>query len=155
MRTGRCTSLGLFSGILAGLVAITPAAGYVEPRWALLIGLVAGVICYFAVHFKIRARVYDDALDAFGVHGVGGAWGGIATGIFCFMPALGIIDGNVNQLVKQAVGLAAVALFAAIGTFVIAQVLQSTIGLRVTAEPERAGLDQSIHGEKSYRLIAT
>jgi len=155
MRKGRCTSLGLVSGILAGLVAITPGAGYVEPRWALLIGLVAGVLCYFAVHLKERARVYDDALDAFGVHGVGGAWGGLATGIFCFMPALGIIDGNVNQLFKQAVGLAAAALFAATGTFVIAQVLKSTIGLRVTEEQERAGLDESIHGEKSYRLIAS
>jgi len=153
MRTGRCTSLGLVSGILAGLVAITPAAGYVEPRWALVIGLVAGTLCYLAVHFKERAHVYDDALDAFGVHGVGGAWGGIATGIFCFMPAVGIIDGSAGQLVKQIVGLVAAALFAAVGTYIIAQLLNSTVGLRVTEAQERAGLDQSIHGEKSYRLI--
>lgn len=97
--------------------------------------------------------MYDDALDAFGVHGVGGAWGGIATGIFCFMPAVGIIGGSASQLVKQVVGLAAGAAFAGVGTFLIALLLKSTIGLRVTEEQERAGLDQSIHGEKSYRLI--
>ncbi len=155
MRTGRCTSLGLVSGILAGLVAITPAAGYVEPRWALVIGLVAGTLCYLAVHFKERAHVYDDALDAFGVHGVGGAWGGIATGIFCFMPAAGLIAGSGTQLVKQVAGLAAAAVFAGVGTFAIAWVLKATVGLRVSEEQELAGLDQSIHGEKSYRLIAS
>ncbi|OWY72059.1 ammonia channel protein [cyanobacterium TDX16] len=153
MRKGRCTSLGLVSGILAGLVAITPGAGHVEPRWALLIGLVAGAICYFAVHFKEHTGVYDDALDAFGVHGVGGAWGGIATGIFCFTPVAGIIDGQSGQLVKQFVGLAAAAAFAAVGTYLIALLLKRTIGLRVTEAQELAGLDQSIHGEKSYRLI--
>ncbi len=153
MRKGRCTSLGLVSGILAGLVAITPGAGYIEPRWALMIGLVAGATCYLAVHFKERAHVYDDALDAFGVHGVGGAWGGVATGIFCFTPAAGLIDGDTTQVVKQIVGLAAAAAFAAAGTYLIARFLKATIGLRVSEEQERAGLDQSIHGERSYRLM--
>lgn len=153
MRKGRCTSLGLVSGMLAGLVAITPAAGYVEPRWALLIGFVAGIICYYAVHFKEHTGSYDDALDAFGVHGVGGAWGSIAAGIFCFMPVAGLIEGNVGQGVKQVVGLFAAAAFTAVGTFLIGIILKKTVGLRVTEEQERTGLDQSIHGELSYRLI--
>ncbi|MBE7507889.1 MAG: ammonium transporter [Planctomycetia bacterium] len=151
MRKGRCTSLGLVSGILSGLVAITLGAGHVEPRWALLIGLVAGAVCYFAVRSKEQAGVYNDALDAFRGLGVGGARGGIATGIFCFTPVVGIIGGHSGHLVKQNVGLAAA--FAAVGTYLIALLVKSTIGLRVTGAQELAGLDQSIHREKSCRLI--
>lgn len=152
LHKGKCTSLGIASGILAGLVSITPAAGHVEPRWALAIGMVAGPLCYFAVHFKERAGLYDDALDAFGVHGVGGAWGAIATGIFCFTPALGLIEGETKQVWLQFVGLGAAVVFAGIGTFVILFLIKMTIGLRVPEEQERTGLDLSIHGERSYRL---
>lgn len=152
LHRGKCTSMGLVSGILAGLVAVTPAAGHVEPYWALLIGLIAGPLCYFAVHFKEKAGLYDDALDAFGVHGVGGAWGALATGIFCFHPVMGLVNGNVAQVGWQAVGLLSAAAFAAIGTFVILAAIKATIGLRVSEEVERNGLDISIHGERSYRL---
>jgi Amt family ammonium transporter len=152
LHSKRCTSLGIVSGMLAGLVAITPAAGHVEPRWALLIGLGAGPLCYFAVQLKERLGLYDDALDAFGVHGVGGAFGALATGVFCFAPVVGLLDGNASQLVKQAVGLLAAVGYSAVGTLVIVMVIKKTIGIRVPADQERIGLDISIHGERSYRL---
>jgi len=152
LHRGKCTSLGIASGILAGLVSVTPAAGHVEPRWALMIGMIAAPLCYFAVYFKERAGLYDDALDAFGVHGVGGAWGAIATGIFCFTPAIGVIDGSFKQVGLQAVGLLAAVAFSGVGTLIILAAIKATIGLRVSEEVERSGLDISIHGERSYRL---
>jgi Amt family ammonium transporter len=150
--TGKPTSLGLASGIVAGLVAITPAAGYVRPLAAMVIGAVASAVCYVAVRAKHRSRT-DDSLDAFGVHGIGGIWGALATGLFCFVPVAGLTSGGgTGQLVKQAAGVAATIAFVALGTFVIAKLLDLTLGLRVTEQQERDGLDISVHGERGYHL---
>jgi Amt family ammonium transporter len=146
----RPTSLGLVSGILAGLVAITPAAGHVIPASALLIGALASVFCYSAVQMKQRVG-YDDSLDAFGVHGVGGLVGALLTGVFCFTPVAGLVmGGGVSQLVKQAVGAGVAIVFAVAGTCVIALALKATLGLRATDEQERDGLDVTVHGERAY-----
>ena len=149
--TGKPTSLGLASGIVAGLVAITPAAGHVTPLSALAIGTVASLVCYGAVRLKHRTGV-DDSLDAFGVHGVGGMWGALATGIFCFTPVVGLIGGETAQLGKQAVGVLATLLFAGAGTWVIGTLIHRTIGLRVSDAQERDGLDIAVHGERGYHL---
>ncbi len=146
---GKATSLGIASGIVAGLVAITPAAGYVEPVAALVIGAVASIVCYGAVQLKGKLG-YDDSLDAFGVHGVGGIWGALATGIFCAVGAKGLIDGNAAQFGMQALGVAAAAAYAFVGTLIIGGVLKATIGLRCTDQQERDGLDIMIHGERGY-----
>jgi Amt family ammonium transporter len=149
--TGKPTSLGMASGIVAGLVAITPAAGHVTPLAAILIGGVASVVCYAAVRIKLRLR-HDDSLDAFGVHGIGGIWGALATGLFCFQPVAGLFLGRPEQLLKQAVGVLATLVFAGAGTWLIATLLGRTIGLRVSEAQERDGLDISAHGERGYHL---
>ena len=149
--TGKPTSLGLASGIVAGLVAITPAAGHVMPLWAIVIGAVASVVCYGAVRIKHRLG-HDDSLDAFGVHGIGGIWGALATGLFCFQPVAGLLAGHSEQLVKQAVGVGVTLVFAAGGTWLLAVMLQRTMGLRVSDAHERDGLDISAHGERGYHL---
>ncbi|MBS0198114.1 MAG: ammonium transporter [Planctomycetes bacterium] len=147
---GKPTSLGLASGIIAGLVAITPAAGHVQPMWALVIGALASIVCYWAVQLKGKLG-YDDSLDAFGVHGVGGLLGALLTGVFCFTPVAGLVaGGGFGQLGKQVLGCAAAIAFACVGTAVIAAVLQATIGLRASDEQERDGLDISVHGERGY-----
>jgi ammonium transporter, Amt family len=149
----RPTSLGLVSGILAGLVAITPAAGHVIPAAALAFGAIGAAACYGAVQMKQRFA-YDDSLDAFGVHGVGGLVGALLTGVFCFMPVAGLAYGGGGaQLVKQAVGAAAAIVFAVVGTFLIARVLKATIGLRTSDEQERDGLDVTMHGERAYHHV--
>ncbi|MFO0675199.1 MAG: ammonium transporter [Polyangiaceae bacterium] len=145
------TGLGIATGCIAGLVAITPAAGHVTPLWALVIGSITAVVCFRAVQLKSRFR-YDDALDAFGVHGVGGAVGAILTGVFCFMPSRGLIFGSGLQLAKQFAGVGAAAVFAGIGTFVLAKLVDRTMGLRVTEEQEGDGLDISLHGERAYHF---
>ncbi len=150
-QTGKPTSVGMASGIVAGLVAITPAAGHVMPLSAMLIGAVASLVCYGAVRLKSRLG-YDDSLDAFGVHGVGGVWGALATGMFCVIPVAGLFGGNPGQLFKQLVGVVITILFAAIGTFLIAAALRATMGLRVTEQQERDGLDITVHGERGYHL---
>ncbi|HKQ48472.1 MAG TPA: ammonium transporter [Phycisphaerae bacterium] len=146
---GKATSLGVASGIIAGLVAITPAAGHVEPVAALVIGAVASLLCYGAVQLKGRLG-YDDSLDAFGVHGVGGIWGALATGIFCTIPVKGLIDGNAGQFGLQALGVVAAAAYAFVGTLIIGGALKATIGLRCTDQQERDGLDIMVHGERGY-----
>ncbi|MBL0869354.1 MAG: ammonium transporter [Phycisphaerales bacterium] len=147
---GKPTSLGLASGIIAGLVAITPAAGHVQPVWALLIGALASAVCYFAVQLKSRFT-YDDSLDAFGVHGVGGILGAVLTGVFCFQPALGLaLGGGFEQTLKQLLGAGVAIAFAVVGTVVIASILKATLGLRAPDEHERDGLDISAHGERGY-----
>ena len=152
-RQRRPTSLGLASGILAGLVAITPAAGYVIPAAALLFGVLAAGACYGAVQLKQRLG-YDDSLDAFGVHGVGGMLGALLTGVFCFTPVAGwALGGGAAQLVKQAAGVGVAVVFAALGTLLIAGVLKATIGLRATDEQERDGLDVTVHGERAYHQV--
>ncbi len=149
--TGKPTSLGMASGIVAGLVAITPAAGHVTPLWAIVIGGMSSLICYGAVRMKSRLG-YDDSLDAFGVHGVGGIWGAIATGLFAVTPVLGLVAGNPSQLGKQLLGVIVTIGFAGLGTLVIGGLLKATIGLRVSEQQERDGLDISAHGERGYHL---
>lgn len=148
---GKPTSLGMASGIVAGLVAVTPAAGHVQPVWAMFIGGMASLICYGAVQLKAKLG-YDDSLDAFGVHGVGGLWGALATGIFCTMPVAGLVGGSSAQLVKQIVGAAVTIAFAFFGTLIIGTFVKMVVGLRVTEQEERDGLDIAVHGERGYHL---
>jgi Amt family ammonium transporter len=147
----KATSVGFASGIVAGLVAITPCAGHVVPMNAMIIGAVASVVCYFAVQLKNRTRI-DDSLDAFAVHGVGGLVGALLVGVFCFTPVQGVLSGSFAQLGIQFVGVGASIAWCAVGTFVIAFVVKKTIGLRVEEQHERDGLDISIHGERGYHL---
>ena len=151
LQTGKPTSVGMASGIVAGLVAITPAAGHVMPLAAVVIGAVASLVCYGAVRLKSRLG-YDDSLDAFGVHGVGGIWGALATGLFCVIPVAGLFGGNPAQLMKQLLGVMVTLAFAGFGTFVIASLLRVTMGLRVSEQQERDGLDITVHGERGYHL---
>jgi len=116
-----------------------------------VIGSVSSLACYGAVRLKARLG-YDDTLDAFGVHGIGGAWGALATGVFCSIPVMGLIHGNPGQLVKQVVGVAASAAFVALGTLVLGKLVGATLGLRVTEAQERDGLDITAHGERGYHL---
>ncbi|HUZ12322.1 MAG TPA: ammonium transporter [Caulobacteraceae bacterium] len=150
------TVIGMASGAVAGLVAITPASGFVNPTGALLIGIAAGVVCYLAaVHMKKALGFYDDALDCFGVHGVGGALGAILTGVFASkainagIPSKGgwLIDGNLHQVWLQVIDVAAVFAYCGVGTFVILFVLKHTIGIRVSEDVEVEGLDINLHGE--------
>jgi len=148
------TLLGFASGLVAGLVAITPAAGFVSPGAALVIGALAGVVCYGAVLLKEKFH-YDDSLDAWGVHGVGGMLGALLVGVFArkvLNPsgADGLLAGNVALIGKQALGLLAVGVYAAVLTLAILAVLDKTVGLRVTEDEEREGLDESQHGEAGY-----
>jgi Amt family ammonium transporter len=150
----RPTMLGFVSGLVAGLVAITPAAGFVSVGASLLIGLAAGAACYGAVLLKERLH-YDDSLDAFGVHGVGGILGALLTGVFAQKVLNsagndGLLAGNFGQLGLQAIGVAAAGAYAAALTFVILKVVDKLIGLRVSADEEREGLDQTQHGESGY-----
>jgi Amt family ammonium transporter len=143
--------LGIISGAVAGLVAITPAAGYVAPSGALVIGLAAGVVCYFGATALKNALGYDDSLDAFGVHGIGGALGAILTGVFATnvinSAGSGMIDGNAGQIITQLKGVGFTVIYTAIVTFVILKVIQLVMGLRVSEDVERDGLDLGLHGE--------
>jgi Amt family ammonium transporter len=153
--TKKPSVLGMISGAVAGLVAITPAAGFVTPQGALAIGLIAGVVCYFsAVHMK-RALGYDDALDAWGVHGVGGALGAVLTGVFAnsSINMLGkgwLADGNFAQVPIQIYSVVAVFVYCAIVTFIILKLIDAVIGLRVTRDVEIEGLDYNLHGETMH-----
>ena len=154
IHTGRASALGAASGIVAGLVGVTPAAGFVEPWAAMIIGFGAGLICYGGVLLKGRLK-YDDSLDVMGIHGVGGAWGAIATGIFATVGAVGLIAGTgdgAKQLLAQVVGVLAAAAYAAIITFILVKVLDAIIGFRVEEEQEQIGLDQVEHGEAGYNF---
>ncbi len=146
---GKPSALGAASGIIAGLVVITPAAGFVTPGWALLMGLTAGLVCYGGVMMKHRFG-YDDSLDAFGIHGLGGAWGAIATGIFATVGATGLVSGNLHQLGVQLLGVVAAGAYAVVVTLVLLFILGKTMGLRVEKDDERMGLDQSSHSESGY-----
>ena len=144
--------LGMISGAVAGLVAITPAAGFVDPVGALFIGLIAGIVCYIAAVWLKRALGYDDSLDAWGVHGVGGAVGAILTGVFAnsAINSAGkgwLIDGNFAQMMPQFISVIAVFVYCAIVTFIILKVIDLIVGLRVPAEVEVEGLDINLHGE--------
>ncbi|MEN6446941.1 MAG: ammonium transporter [Syntrophaceae bacterium] len=148
---GRPTSLGFASGAVAGLVAITPAAGFVTPLPAVVIGFVAGMICYFAILAKGKLG-YDDSLDVVGVHGVGGLWGALATGLFASIGGAGLFYGNPRQLMVQLVASLTTIAFSFIMTSIILVALKKTIGLRADEEEEMQGLDLSMHGETGYYL---
>jgi Amt family ammonium transporter len=160
---GKPSTLGGISGCVAGLVAITPASGFVKPFPALMIGAIAGLVCYFMVTRIKQKFGYDDALDAFGVHGAGGTVGAILTGIFATnaindalkdaagkAQPLGLIDGNAGQVLNQGVGVAIAWGLGIVGTLVILKIVDATIGLRVTKEQEVQGLDTSLHNEEGY-----
>jgi len=149
---GKPSVLGIISGAVAGLVAITPAAGFVDPMGALIIGLIAGVACYIGATSMKHALGYDDSLDAFGVHGVGGIVGAILTGVFAReaispIEAHGLIEGNPGQVLTQAIGVGATVLYSGIVTFIILKVVDLIVGLRVDTDVEREGLDINLHGE--------
>jgi Amt family ammonium transporter len=149
---GKPSVLGIISGAVAGLVAITPASGFVDPRGALIIGIVAGVACYWGATWLKNTLGYDDSLDAFGVHGVGGAAGAILTGVLAVAAVggegkSGLIDGNAHQVIVQLYGVAAVIAYDAIVSFVLLKIIDVVIGLRVDTDTEREGLDLAIHGE--------
>jgi Amt family ammonium transporter len=150
---GKPSVLGIASGAVAGLVAITPASGFVAPSGALIIGIIAGVLCFLAATSLKNALGYDDSLDAFGVHAIGGIVGAILTGVFATMAVtgavdpVGLIDGNPGQVITQIKGVVVTIIYCAMVTFIIAKVIDLTIGLRVSTDVERDGLDLNLHGE--------
>lgn len=148
-RHGKPTALGISSGIVAGLASVTNAAGFVSPMIAVLIGFAGGIFCYLAVFLKFRFR-YDDSLDVIGIHGVGGVWGALATGLFVSVGGTGLFFGNPHQFLVQIGSLAVVLVYTAVVTFIILKVINAAIGLRVSTEDERQGLDLSQHGETAY-----
>lgn len=165
MRSGKPTVLGGISGAVSGLVAITPASGFVQPFPAIIIGFLAGVVCYLMVAAVKHRFRYDDSLDAFGVHGIGGTLGALLTGVFATnavnsglkdssgAPApLGLIDGNPGQILNQAIGVVIAWTLAIAGTLVILKICDAVLGVRVKPEHEIQGLDLSMHGEEAYNL---
>ncbi|MCS6952492.1 MAG: ammonium transporter [Bryobacteraceae bacterium] len=167
LRNGKPSVLGAISGSVCGLVAITPASGFVKPIPALVIGFVAGVVCYLMVASVKQRFGYDDSLDAFGVHGAGGTVGALLTGVFATNAVngalkdaqgnplpLGLVDGNPGQIVNQAIGVLIAWVLAAVGTFVILKITDALVGVRVAPEEEVQGLDLSLHGEEAYNFEA-
>jgi ammonium transporter, Amt family len=163
IRNGKPSALGAISGCVAGLVAITPAAGFVSPMSALIIGLIAGALCFWMVT-KVKSRFgYDDSLDAFGVHGAGGTIGALLTGVFAasainpvfksadgkVLPS-GLLEGNAHQMLNQCVGIAIAWVLAIVGTLLLLFIVDKVVGLRVSDEQEVQGLDVSQHGEEGY-----
>jgi len=146
---GKPTVLGVASGVVAGLATVTPGAGFVGPISALIIGLVAGSLCYAAVVWKMRLG-YDDSLDVVGIHGVGGLTGILATGLFASIGAQGLFFGNPEQFGIQVVLALVTLAFSVLGTYLILKILDMTVGLRVTAQEEEIGLDLSQHNERAY-----
>lgn len=156
LHRGKPTVLGAASGAVVGLVSITPAAGFVSPMAALIIGLVGGIICYFAVNLKTKLG-YDDALDVVGIHGVGGTWGALATGLFASLAVNsggnnGLFYGNPKQLWIQFIAVVATWIFVFVVTMIILYILKITIGIRVDSDEENQGLDLSQHNETSYNM---
>jgi Amt family ammonium transporter len=160
MMAGKPSVLGAISGAVAGLVAITPASGFVKPMPAMLIGVIAGVVCYLMVS-KVKQKFgYDDALDAFGVHGIGGTIGAILTGVFATKEVndlrmgkpMGLVDGDAGQVVNQLIAVLISWGLAIIGTLIILKICDAVTGVRVDAQQETDGLDLSMHGEEGYNL---
>ena len=149
IHAGKPSALGFGSGVVAGLVVITPAAGFVQPGAALIMGIAAGVVCYLGVMMKAKLK-YDDSLDAFGVHGIGGTFGALMTGVFATVGAKGLLQGDVKQFMTQVIAILAAGGYAVIVTFVIAFILDKTIGLRVEKDDEIVGLDETQHAESAY-----
>ena len=155
-RQGKPTMLGVASGLVAGLVGITPAAGFVNPMGAIAIGVAAGFVCFYGVLLKSKLG-YDDTLDAFGVHGVGGALGALLTGVFATKALTpnnvgGLLSGNSKILIAQLVGVVAAGAYAVVMTFGILKLVNALVGLRVSSDDEREGLDAALHGEAGYTL---
>jgi Amt family ammonium transporter len=155
-KRGKPSVLGLISGAVAGLGAITPASGYVLPWHGALIGALAGAICYFASTALKKRIGYDDSLDVFGVHGVGGALGTLLAGVFATAAVsasaaspgvAGLLEGNAAQLGAQAIGVVVTVVWCAVGTWIALRVVDAVVGLRVSPEQEREGLDVALHGE--------
>ncbi len=159
VQRGKPSILGACSGAVAGLVCITPAAGSVNPIYGMVLGVAAGLVCYLACTTLKNRFKYDDSLDAFGVHGVGGTLGAILTGVFATKAAsgsaevFGLIEGNVTQLRNQFVGAAAAIIIAVVGTLILLKILDAVMGLRVTQEQELQGLDVNQHGEEGYIFV--
>ncbi|HEU0165832.1 MAG TPA: ammonium transporter, partial [Thermomicrobiales bacterium] len=154
-RHGHPSVLGAAAGAVAGLVAITPACGFVGPMAAIVIGLVAGIVCPFALDFVKERLQIDDALDVFAVHGVGGIWGALATGLFAekkFGGVDGLFFGRPEQLWYQVVAVAAAIVVSGVGTFIILKLVNLVFPLRVEESEEVLGLDASVHGEAAYQL---
>jgi Amt family ammonium transporter len=156
MHSGKPTVLGLASGAVGGLVAITPAAGFVNIGGAIVIGIAAGVIPFFAVAKMKPMFGYDDTLDAFGIHGIGGTIGALLTGVFAD-PAIneagkGLLYGNPIQVWIQIKAVVVTMLYSGVMTFIIFMVLKAVVGIRADAEEEYVGLDESQHGEKAYNM---
>jgi ammonium transporter, Amt family len=159
--------LGGISGAVAGLVAITPASGFVTPMPALLIGFLAGLICYFMVVVVKNKFGYDDSLDAFGVHGIGGTLGAILTGVFATnvvnnalkdsagkpLP-LGLVDGHGQQIINQMIGSGIAIVLGLVGSFIILKIVDMVVGVRADSREETMGLDLSMHGEEGYNFEA-
>src|SRR3984957_2928871 len=167
LHNGKPSVLGGISGAVAGLVAITPASGFVKPFPAMLIGFLAGMVCFFMVTAVKNKFGYDDALDAFGVHGIGGTVGAILTGVFATVAVndglkdasgkslpLGLIDGQAGQVLNQAIGVAISYGLAIVGTLVILKICDVALGVRVSPDQELEGLDVSMHGEEGYNFEA-
>ena len=160
--TGKPSVLGAISGSVAGLVAITPASGFVKPMPALVIGAAAGVFCFLMATAVKKRFGYDDSLDAFGVHGAGGTLGALLTGVFATKEindvlngkGLGWVDGNSGQVLNQAIGCLVAAGLAVVGTFLILKICDMTVGVRATEDQEIEGLDLSMHGEEGYNFEA-
>ena len=154
-RIGKPTVLGAITGAVAGLVAITPAAGFVDVPAAIFIGFVTAFVSYFAIYVLKSKLGYDDALDVFGVHGLSGVWGAIATGIFAspaINEAAGLVFGNPSQVTVQIISIIATAAYAGLITLILAKAIDKTIGLRVDERTEVDGLDSHLHEESGYRL---
>ncbi len=155
-RGGKPSAVGMVSGAVVGLAAVTPASGFIEPPAAFLIGLGAGIFCFLGC--QLRARLgFDDSLDVFGCHGIGGTWGTIAAGLFATVAvnaagANGLFEGNAHQLLVQVIAVAVTAAYSFVLTFVILKVLDRSMGLNVPAEEEQSGLDASQHGEQAYQI---
>lgn len=150
-KQGKPSIMGMISGAIAGLVAITPASGFVNPGSALIIGATGGLVCYWAIYGMKEALRYDDALDAFGIHGVAGIWGAILTGIFADQSiggAAGWIQGNANQVIAQLIGVGVTIVWCAATTYILLKVIDFAIGLRVEEHVEESGLDLALHGQR-------
>jgi Amt family ammonium transporter len=157
MVQGKPSVLGIISGAVAGLVAITPASGFVAPGGALVIGLVAGVLCFWASTTLKNALGYDDSLDAFGVHGIGGIVGALLTGVFAVAAfsvsadspegSAGLIEGNPKQLLIQLYGVVITMVYTGVVSLILFKIVDAVIGVRVDQETEREGLDLRLHGE--------
>jgi len=150
MLRGKPSVLGIVSGAVAGLVAITPASGFVDPKGALVLGAASGLACFWAVVHLKKALGYDDSLDCFGVHGVGGIVGAILTGVFAVKDiggTAGLLEGNAGQVLIQLEGIAATIVYCAVVTFILLKIIGAVMGLRVDEEAEVEGLDINLHGE--------